>query len=84
MDEPHDSQPFGRNTCHICGGTEFVWGYVHEFSQHGLFFIESTQPPNIPSWLPGLDIVEPKAVRARCCVTCNNVQFFTSNEDKQK
>jgi hypothetical protein len=84
MSEQHDSQPFGRNTCHICGGTDFTWGYVNELPQNGLYFFESNQPPKKPHWLINLNETEPKAIRARCCVKCNNVQFFTVDDDKTK
>jgi hypothetical protein len=83
MNESSESQPFGRNTCHICGGTDFTWGYVNELSQTGLFYIESAEPPQIPHFIREPEFAV-KPIRARCCVMCNNVQFFVFDGDKPK
>ena len=32
MNEQHETQPFGRNTCHVCGGTDFTWGKLIDHS----------------------------------------------------
>jgi hypothetical protein len=76
MDDQHDSQPFGRNTCHICGGTEFRWGYTIMTGGQGLYFYESDAPPKPVQNVLSFNKVEFKPVRARCCVRCNNIQSF--------
>lgn len=74
MSEEQESKPFGRNTCHVCGGTEFTWtdivtgkAYLRLALKDAGFLDKA-----VGGWFPS----------ARVCNTCGNVQIFVDSVKK--
>lgn len=74
MSEQQESQPFGRNTCHICGGNDFEWGRMRAGLTENDFYNDETI----------LDDYSARSVKVRRCLRCQNLQFFTISSDKYK
>jgi hypothetical protein len=77
----NETQPFGRNTCHICGGTEFTWGSLHlGATVTEVEYMDADM--NALVGLTGFGVTE--KVRVRKCQKCQNIQLFGASEKKKE